>query len=135
MEGELLHRELTFKIRGLLYKVHNELGHYRNEQQYGDALERHLKENNIPFQREYVLPVGFAGERSGRCKVDLLIESKIILELKCVRLLSPDHYYQCQRYLQSACLDLALLINFRSNLITIRRVLNVQGYQKNKPQN
>ncbi len=129
MEGKLLHEELTYKIRGLLFNIHNELGRFRNEQQYCDALENVLKENNIVYQREFILPPSFDGEKKGRNKVDFLIEGKIIIEAKCVSFLNKDNYFQCQRYLNSLNLDLALLVNFRSKNLLIRRILNSSRLQ------
>ena len=128
MEDKLLFKELTYKLRGLLFAVHNELGQYLNEKQYGDALEQKLKENNIIYEREKVLPASFKGEHKGRNKIDFLIDNKIILELKHVSGLSKDDYFQCKRYLSSLKLELALLINFRTRYLMINRILNTVNY-------
>ena len=124
MEDKLIHKELSYKIRGLLFLIHNELGQYRNEKQYGDALEHKLKENKIVYEREKILPPSFQGEHNGRNKVDFLIENKVILELKHVSSLSKDDYFQCKRYLVTLNLELALLINFRTRYLMVNRILN-----------
>ena len=124
MEDKLLHKDLSYAVRGLLFKVHNDLGRFKNEQQYGDYLEVLLKEDNLKYVREYILPPSFVGERKSRNKIDFLIENTIVVELKCATFLNKDHYFQCQRYLSCLNLDLALLVNFRSKYLTIRRVLN-----------
>lgn len=124
MEDKLLHKELTYEVRGILFKVHNELGRFKNEKQYCDAIEFLLKENKIPYKREFVLPTSFDGENKGRNKVDFFIADKIILEVKCVSFLNKEHYFQCQRYLNALDLDLALLVNFRAKYLAIRRILN-----------
>ncbi len=119
-----MYKDLSYIIRGFLFKVHNELGRFRNEKQYCDALEFLLKENKIPYKRELVLPESFLGEQKGRNRIDFLVDVKIIIEAKCVSFLNKEHYFQCQRYLNSLNLDLALLVNFRSKYLTIRRILN-----------
>ena len=65
-----VYAELSYKICGVLFAVHNELGRYRNEKQYADAVEKYLSLFNIPYEREVVIPVSFAGEAPGRNKID-----------------------------------------------------------------
>ncbi len=124
MVDKLLYKELSYTLRGIFFRVHNKLGKMRNEKQYCDAIEFELKANNIPYVREYQLEVSFSGEQKGRNRVDFIIDNKIILEIKTVLFISREEYYQCQRYLVSTGLDLALLINFRSKYLTIKRILN-----------
>ncbi|MBD3311134.1 MAG: GxxExxY protein [Candidatus Magasanikbacteria bacterium] len=131
MENKLIYEELTYKIRGCLYKVHNELGRLCNEKQYGDALEGELKKEGIQHKREKILDKCFDVEKFGRNRVDFIVEDKIILELKTSNCLSKNDYFQCQRYLTSSGLRLALLVNFRSKRVVIKRVLNTKMY-KNK---
>lgn len=127
-----MYKELSYVIRGLLFQVHNELGQYRNEKQYGDAFAAKLNVTNIKYEREKILPKSFVGEKSGRNRVDFIVEDKIIVELKCVHFLSKDDYFQCQRYLVSKNLDLALLVNFRPKFLRVQRVLNHEKFDKNK---
>lgn len=131
-EDKLIFKELSYLIRGLLFAVQNELGRFRNEKQYADAFEQKLKENGILHEREKILPVSFVGEKAGRNRIDFLIENKMILEFKCVPCFSREDYQQCQRYLASLNLDLALLVNFRPRYLLIRRVLNHEKYQNSK---
>lgn len=128
MEDKLLYKDLTYQIRGILFEVHNELGRMLNEKQYADAVEHKLIVKKIKYQREKVLDKSFVGERSNRNRIDFIIEDKIILEIKAVSFLSKDDYFQCQRYLVSFNKELALLVNFRTKLLTIKRVLNHQQY-------
>jgi GxxExxY protein len=134
MEDKLIHKDLSYKIRGILFTVQNELGRFRNEKQYGDAFEEKIKEEKLNFEREKILPVSFKGEKQGRNRVDFLIEDKIIIELKSVTCLSREDYHQCQRYLASTDLDLCLLVNFRPRYLLVRRILNYEKYNKNKKQ-
>lgn len=74
---KLIYAELSYKITGVLFAVHNDLGRYRNEKQYADALENYFKAYNIIYKREAVVPTSFDGELRGRNKIDFLIEDKI----------------------------------------------------------
>lgn len=128
MEDKLLHKELSYSLRGLLFEVHNELGQFRNEKQYGDAFAQKLKEAEVEYEREAILPVSFEGERVGRNRVDFIVEKLIVVELKHAPAISRDDYFQCERYLVSLNLDLALLINFRTRYLTIKRILNHEKF-------
>ena len=55
MKDKLLYRDITYLLRGFLFSVHNELGMYRNEKQYGDAFEQKLKDQGILYEREKVI--------------------------------------------------------------------------------
>lgn len=126
MKRELIHRELSYKVNGILFAVHNELGRYRNEKQYGDLIERYLKEYKIPFEREKLLPVSFDGERPNRNKIDFLVEEKIILEIKSKRFLEKIDYYQMMRYLGASKKRLGILVNFHQKYLVPKRILH--GY-------
>jgi len=80
--AQILHEELSYKIRGILYKVHNQLGRFRNEKQYCDAIEQLLKEIRLDYKREMVLQQSFVGERVGRNRIDFIVENEIIIEVK-----------------------------------------------------
>ena len=80
MRQELIYKDLSYEINGLLYEVHNELGRYCSEKQCGDLFENKLKLRNIKYKREVVIPESFKGERTGRNKVDFIIEDKIIVD-------------------------------------------------------
>jgi len=116
--------ELSYKINGILYKAHNELGRFCNEKQYGDFIEKLLKEEKIKYEREKILPESFDGEYKGRNKLDFIIDDKIILELKAKRVLPREDYYQARRYLEALNLKLAMLVNFRDKYLKPKRILN-----------
>ncbi len=116
--------ELSYVLTGLLFKVHNNLGQYCSERQYGDLLAQELQNLSIPFQREYRLPATFSGEIVGRNKLDFLIDDKIILELKACKVLTKLEYSQTLRYLQASHKKLAILVNFHTKYIQPKRILN-----------
>lgn len=125
-KSKIIHAELSYAITGILFQVHNELGRYCNEKQYGDKVEQLLRNSSVGYEREKVLPPSFTGEQNGRNKVDFLIENKIVLELKSKRLITKEDYYQTKRYLAALGKELGVLVNFRQRYLTPKRVLNVR---------
>ena len=116
--------ELSYKITGLLFKVHNELGRYRNEKQYTDRLEQLLKDDKIIYKREGTLPRSFKGEKINRNISDFIIDNKIIVDIKAKRWITKDDYFQMKRYLASSKKELGIIVNFRSKYINPKRILN-----------
>jgi len=130
MGGKVIYKELSYKINGLLYKTHNDLGRHKNEKQYADYFEYLLKEGEYKYKREYKLKLSFKGEKKGRNICDFIIENKIVVEMKTVRFISPDNYFQVKRYLSCSGLRLGIIVNFRQKYLTPKRVLNNELLQK-----
>ncbi len=120
----ILHQELSYKICGLCFSVHNKLGRYRNEKQYADAFENLLKEQKIDYVREKSLPVSFVGEAERRNITDFIIEDKIIVDFKAKRLITKEDYFQMKRYLVSYGKNLGLIVNFRQQYLYPKRIVN-----------
>ncbi len=116
---KLIYPELSFILVGICFRVHNSLGRFAREKQYGDSIEKHLQEKKIPYKRE------FRFGDSGNI-LDFIIDNKIVLELKTKPSITKEHYYQLQRYLQSSGLKLGLLVNFRSRYIRPKRVIRTE---------
>lgn len=121
---DLIYPELSYKIGGILFSAHNQLGQFCNEKQYCDFIEKYFKEAGLKYEREKVLPPSFENESEGRNKVDFLVEDKIILEAKAKRLITNEDYYQVKRYLVALNKKLGILVNFRKKYITPKRILN-----------
>lgn len=117
--AQLIYPELSYTVTGACFAVHNELGPYAKEKQYGDLLETKLQERGIAYAREY--RIADTGNH-----VDFLIEGKIILELKAKRLLTKEDYFQTQRYLQESGIKLAFLLNFRNKYIKPVRIVRIE---------
>ena len=122
---KLLYPELSYTLTGICFSVHNELGSYSREKQYGDVIELKLKESSISYQRECRIS-------DSANIIDFIIENKILLELKAKRILVKADYYQTQRYLQETMLKLALLVNFRNKFIKPVRIVRIDTENKKK---
>lgn len=133
--SDILFKELSYKINGVLFAAHNKLGQFSNEKQYADLIEQLFKQENIGYNREQVLPPSFQGERSGRNKVDFLIEDTVILELKAKQQLENADFAQTLRYLTALEKKLGILVNFKSKYLKIRRVLNSKSNELSYPPN
>ena len=121
IKKEFLYGDLTFKVRKVLFDTHNELGMFGREKQYGDLVERKLKELGIAHRREAIVA------DSGNT-LDFIVEDKLILELKAKPFLTKEDYFQKQRYLQATNLRLGILVNFRTKYIAPKRILNSKSH-------
>ena len=116
--------ELSYKICGLCFEVHNRLGQFRSEKSYADALEEALKTSGITYQREHALDASFAGENDRRNIPDFVIEDKIVMDLKAKRIVTKEDYFQMKRYLTASGKKLGLIVNFRQKYLSPKRILN-----------
>ncbi|KKW10974.1 MAG: hypothetical protein UY50_C0023G0020 [Parcubacteria group bacterium GW2011_GWA2_49_9] len=120
----VVYPELSYKINGLCFKVHNDLGRFRTEQSYADAFEEGLKKANLSYTREVRLPPSFVGEKAWRNVPDFVIEGIIVVDLKAKHHVTREDYYQMQRYLSVLNLKLGLIVNFQQQNLYPKRVLN-----------
>ncbi len=118
---EFLYGDLTYELNSLLFSVHNELGRFAREKQYGDLLEEKMKVAGIRYQRE--VRVGDSGN-----VLDFLVEDSIVLELKTKPFLLREDYAQVQRYLHVVHLRLGILVNFRPKYLQPKRILHVDAH-------
>ncbi|OGK10415.1 hypothetical protein A2767_06500 [Candidatus Roizmanbacteria bacterium RIFCSPHIGHO2_01_FULL_35_10] len=126
----LIYPELSYKITGVLFAVHNELGKYCSELQCADKIEFYLKKNQIRYEREKFLDISFDGEKTHRNKIDFIVEDKIILEVKAKTIITKEDYYQVRRYLKALNMKLGILVNFRDRYLRPKRVLNSEFKEK-----
>jgi GxxExxY protein len=105
--------DLTYKIIGCVYKVHSELGPGLLESTYEVCLEHELLKADLRVERQKVLPVVYDSIKlDAGYRIDLLVENRIILELKAVDELAPIHTAQLMTYLKLSDMKLGLLLNF-----------------------
>ncbi len=120
----IIYEDLSYKINGIFFKVHNMLGRYRNEKQYADALEMLFKLENLDYLREKPLLQSFGGEKLRRNIPDFVVENKVIIDVKAKRLITKDDYFQMQRYLVSSNKKLGIIVNFRQMVLKPKRIAN-----------
>ena len=114
---------LTEKIIGYCFKVHNELGPGFLERIYHNALIVLLKEEGVNFDTEKEFDVFFCKKKVGKFRCDLLIESKLIVELKSVEGYMPIIFTsKLLSYLKAASVKTGLLINFGNKSCDVKRL-------------
>lgn len=121
---KVVYKDLSYKITGLLFETHKNLGRYRNEKQYADYFEGLLKKRGVNYEREYKFNDHQYGKGQIRCICDFIIENKIILEFKAKDHISKIDYFQTKRYLVTLNLKLAVIVNFRQPRLVPKRILN-----------
>ena len=123
---DLIYPELSYKLVGLAYNVHNELGHGHLEKIYQKAYAKELKDSNIKFAEQLSYKVIYKEEIIGNNFVDFMIEDKIIIELKRSDFYSKKYIDQISNYIKVSGFKLALLINFTSKGVQIKRIVNTE---------
>src|SRR5256885_1240726 len=106
------HGELTEKTIVIFFNIYNELGHGFLESVYEEAFSVSLAENGIFFQRQLAVPVWFHGQKIGDFRADLLVDSKVIVELKAARQMDSSCERQLLNYLRATDIELEILFNF-----------------------
>jgi GxxExxY protein len=118
MKGKIQFDELSNKVIGCAIEVHRELGPGLLESAYEQCLAHELRLQNIPFELQRVMPVEYKGVLIDcGCRLDLLVDGKLIVELKAVAAIEPIHEAQILTYLKLAKRRTGLLINFNIRLL------------------
>lgn len=114
-------KELTEKIIGAAFEVHNTLGVGFLEKVYQYALVKELRLQGLQAEPEVKIPVYYKGELVGDYSADILVEGRIILELKALSALTTEHKAQLLNYLKATGFKVGLLINFGTSRVQIKR--------------
>jgi GxxExxY protein len=112
---------LSSKVIGLAIKVHTELGTGFVESIYHRALEIEMAEAGLDFVSEAPLTVSYLGRVVGNFTADLIIEGRLLLELKALELLPLSAEVQAVNYLKASGLDVGLILNFGTAPLQIKR--------------
>ena len=111
--------EISYLIRGAIFQVYNYFGPGLLESVYKRALLLSLVEKELPVQKEIGISAVYMEDDLGvGFRVDLLVENKVIIEVKSVDELAPVHHKQLLSYLKVANLKLGILVNFNCDNIT-----------------
>ncbi|MGB6476894.1 MAG: GxxExxY protein [Candidatus Sulfotelmatobacter sp.] len=103
---------MTEKIIGVFYDVYNELGHGFLESVYEQALAVAFLEAGMKAERQVAVSVWFRGQRVGVFCADMLVEEKVLIELKASRTIEQAHEKQLLNYLRATDIEVGLLLNF-----------------------
>ena len=122
---------ISYQIRGAIYDVYKALGPGLLESVYEEALTYELQKRGLKVERQREVPIHYDGHLLGTSlRLDMLVEDKVIIELKSVKELQDVFFKQTLTYLRLTNLHLGILVNFNVNDIldnAIHRVLN--GYE------
>ena len=123
---KLVYPKLCYKIVGILYEVHNELGIGLKEKHYQKAVSQSLKKEGYNFKEQLMVPIKFKGVVIGRFFLDFLIENKVVLEIKRKHYFSGKNIEQVYSYLKSTGLKLGIIANFTRHGVKFKRIVNVK---------
>ena len=118
-------KDESYKLMGLLFKIHNELGTTYKEKNYQDAIAAVLEKQHIPYEREKPFGVMMDGEKVSDFYADFLVDRSILLEVKARKEgISGENIRQTLRYIKSANTPLGIIVNFRKQQLEYKRIVN-----------
>ena len=124
MNAKFKYSELTGEIIRCAMTVHSSLGSGFQEVIYQRALEIEFQLFNIPYKREFEMPVYYRQQLIGKRRVDFLVNEIISVELKARVELKDGHFGQAINYLEAYNLEVGLLINFGEPSLNFKRLTN-----------
>ena len=103
---------LTEKIIGVFYEVYNELGFGFLESVYREAMRIALGQAGLSVEVEVPVPVSFRGSLVGVFRADLVVDGRVVVELKTAESISKAHEAQVLHYLRASTMEIGLVMNF-----------------------
>jgi len=119
---EMLHKELTSEIIRIFYKVYNTLGYGFLEKVYENAMNLELNSCGLTCQKQYPISVYYNEIKVGDYYADLLVENKVIIELKAAEAICEEHEFQLINYLKATEIEVGLLLNFGKKPEFLRKI-------------
>lgn len=117
--------EISYKVRGILFSIYNKLGPGLYESVYEEILAYELKKANLFFTRQKALPVVWKEIKLDQgFRADIVVENKVIIEIKSIEGIFNVHLKQLLTYLRITDLKLGLLVNFNDEPLYIKRIVN-----------
>jgi GxxExxY protein len=126
MDNKYKHSELTQEIIKAFYTVYNKLGFGFAEKVYEKALLIELSKKGLSAEKQKLITVYYDGQIVGEFFADIMVEDKIIIELKAAEFLCPEHEFQLLNYLKASEIEVGLLINFGKKPEVKRRIYTNQ---------
>lgn len=122
---KILYADESYAIQGAVFEVYREMGGGFLEAVYQECLEREFRRRGIPFRAQPELALYYKGDMLVQTyKPDFICYDRIIVELKAVKEIAPEHVAQVMNYLKATGMKLGLLVNFGSHpKATVRRIV------------
>ncbi len=118
------YKELTSKIINACFEVSNELGCGFLESVYENSLVMVLREKGLKVESQVPVQVKFRGGVVGEFYPDIVVEDNVLLELKAVKTIAPEHIAQVLNYLKATGMPVGMLVNFGNAKLEYRRFNN-----------
>lgn len=122
--NDLLYPDLSYKINGVLFDVHNAIGGAVPEKYIQKAVATGLRNKGIAFEEQYYVPLTFEGEHIGKYYLDFLVEECLVLELKRGKYVPKAVFSQTLGYLDALNLKLAIVAGFAYDAVVLKRIVN-----------
>lgn len=134
MNTDFLYKDITEKIIGASFDVHNFLGNGFQEVIYQRALAYEMRLRELNFAREIEQEIFYKdlSEPIGTRRADFVVEGKVLVELKAIATLEDVHLAQGLNYLKAYKLEIGLLINFGSKSLEFKRLILTQKNSQNR---
>jgi GxxExxY protein len=115
--------DITYQINGAVFEVNNILGPGFLEKVYENALLKELKSRGLKAESQVSIKVKYKGDCVGEYFADILVEGKVIIELKTVERIEKIHEAQILNYLKATGLQVGLIVNFRHRKADVKRLV------------
>ncbi|WP_353078573.1 GxxExxY protein [Flavobacterium sp.] len=122
--SNIIYKSESYKIMGIMFDIHSNLGKGFSEIVYKDAIEYELEKSLIFFEREKEYNVKYKDIfLKHKFYADFVLFDKIILEVKCCNSISDSHIAQAMNYLKVSANKLAIIVNFNNNSLEYKRIV------------
>ena len=115
--------DLSGRVIEAAIAVHRKLGPGFLESIYESAMKTALRHRGMAYEAQKEVTVFFEGEEAGVHRLDLIVETQIVVELKAVKALEDIHFAQVKSYLKATGLHVGLLLNFNAPTLVVKRVV------------
>jgi len=130
-ENKLLYKELSYIIQGCCFEIRKEYGPGQKESVYVNLLKECIEKHNVPIEKEKSIKIysSQSGKIVGSYRPDLIVDDKIIIEVKSTRITIKQDERQIYHYLRNSKYELGYLINFSTPRLFIKRIV-YSNYKK-----
>jgi GxxExxY protein len=120
--GSINDTDLSSRVIGAAIEVHKILGPGYLESFYEEALCFELSQAGISFERQKEIEISYKDHKIGKHRLDLLVDGRLVVELKAAQSIEPIHFSIVRSYMKSLGIESGIIINFSTMPITVKRV-------------